>query len=145
MGAVTMEDYNEQDINRRIAAIEKQIDFLEERDDEDDDEEDRHYAELVDAYPSADFGKWADIRYKYLCSKYPETIEGLLQSDLTYSYLTSIQSEYEEKFNKLVEEQLQLEAEEYQSRDELGKVRMENMIRAEVQEIIIDQLSQEVA
>ena len=144
MGAVTMEDYNEQDINRRIAAIEKQIDFLEERDDEDD-EEDRRYAELVDAYPSADFGKWADIRYKYLCSKYPDTVEGLLQSDLTYSYLTSIQSEYEEKFNKLVEEQLQLEAEEYQSRDELGKVRMENMIRAEVQEIIIDQLSQEVA
>ena len=144
MGAVTMEDYNEQDINRRIAAIEKQIDFLEERDDEDD-EEDRRYAELVEAYPSADFGKWADIRYKYLCSKYPDTVEGLLQSDLTYSYLTSIQSEYEEKFNKLVEEQLQLEAKEYQSRDELGKVRMENMIRAEAQEIIIDQLSQEVA
>ena len=145
MGAVTMEDYNEQDINRRIAAIEKQIDFLEERDNEDDDEEDLLYAELVEAYPSADYGKWADIHYKYLCSKYPASVRDLLQSELTHSYLESIQSEYEEKFNKLVEEQLQLEAEEYQNRDELGKIRMENMIRAEAQEIIISQLSQQYA
>ena len=145
MGAITMEDYNEQDINRRIAAIEKQIDILAERDNEDDDDEDRRYAELVDAYPSSDYGKWADIRYKYLCSKYPETVEDLLQTALAHSYLESIQKEYDAKFNKLVDEQLQLEAEEYQSRDELGKIRMENMIRAEAQEFIISQLSQEVA
>lgn len=83
-------------------------------------------------------GEWAELRKNYLIEEKPEDYEELVESKLLLEYFAGIEELYSNKFDELVEEQMELEGvdEELKSRKPLEWVGLVNNIRSQVREIL---------
>ena len=83
-------------------------------------------------------GEWAELRKNYLLVEKPEDFQELVESKLLLEYFEGIEEMYNNKFDELVEEQMEREGidEELKSRDPLEWVGYVNNIRSQVREIL---------
>ena len=83
-------------------------------------------------------GEWAELRKNYLLEEKPEDFQELVESKLLLEYFEGIEEMYNNKFDELVEEQMEREGidEELKSRDPLEWVGCVNNIRSQVREIL---------
>jgi hypothetical protein len=83
-------------------------------------------------------GEWAELRKNYLLEEKPEDFQELVESKLLLEYFEGIEEMYNNKFDELVEEQMEREGidEELKSRDPLEWVGYVNNIRSQVREIL---------
>ena len=142
---VTLAQMQTEDIMKQLDNIGKGIEHMKNFDKYVDelDEKDDLYAKLVQAVPSRDYGKWADIRYRFLCSEYPESVQNLIGSGEIYEALEIIQNEYQDKYFKMLHELEKRDYDEYYSlTNPLDQVAMQRNWDMEITEILIDELSQ---
>ena len=83
-------------------------------------------------------GEWAELRKNYLLEEKPEDFEELVESKLLLEYFEGIEELYSNKFDELVEEQMEHEGinEELKSKNPLEWVGLVNNIRSQVREIL---------
>lgn len=83
-------------------------------------------------------GEWAELRKNYLIEEKPEDFAELVESKLLLEYFEGIEEMYSNKFDELVEEQMEHEGinEELKSKNPLKWVGLVNNIRSQVREIL---------
>ena len=83
-------------------------------------------------------GEWAELRKNYLLEEKPEDFAELVESKLLLEYFEGIEELYSNKFDELVEEQMEHEGinEELKSKKPLEWVGLVNNIRSQVREIL---------
>ena len=83
-------------------------------------------------------GEWAELRKNYLLEEKPEDFEELVESKLLLEYFEGFEELYSNKFDELVEEQMEYEGinEELKSKNPLEWVGLVNNIRSQVREIL---------
>ena len=83
-------------------------------------------------------GEWAELRKNYLLEEKPEDFAELVESKLLLEYFEGIEELYSNKFDELVEEQMEYEGinEELKSKNPLEWVGLVNNIRSQVREIL---------
>ena len=83
-------------------------------------------------------GEWAELRKNYLIEEKPEDFAELVESKLLIEYFEGIEEMYSNKFDELVEEQMEHDGinEELKSKNPLKWVGLVNNIRSQVREIL---------
>ena len=88
------------------------------------------------------FGLWADLRKNYLKAEKPAEYEKLASENLLIEYLESVNDRYRDRFNDMVERQMEREGvdEELKSKNPLEWVGRVNNIRSQVKEILTSEI-----
>ena len=83
-------------------------------------------------------GEWAELKKNYLLEEKPEDFKRLVESKLLLEYFEGIEEMYSNKFDELVEEQMEHDGinEELKSKNPLKWVGLVNNIRSQVREIL---------
>ena len=88
------------------------------------------------------FGLWSDLRKNYLKTEKPADYEQLARENLLIEYLESFNEKYRDRFNNMVERQMEREGvdEELKIKNPLEWVGRVNNIRAQVKEILTSEI-----
>ena len=88
------------------------------------------------------FGLWADLRKNYLKAAKPAEYEKLARENLLIEYLESLNDSYRDRFNDMVERQMEREGvdEELKIKNPLEWVGRVNNIRSQVKEILTSEI-----
>lgn len=87
-------------------------------------------------------GEWAELKKNYLLEEKPEDYAELVESKLLLEYLSGIEEKYSQRFDELVELQMERDGvnEEMKSKNPLEWVGWVNNIRSQVREILTTEI-----
>ena len=143
--AVTLEEKLHKDFMQKAAVIEQGLQAWANRDEEiaREDEKDDLAVKLLEAVPYNDYGKWAAIRYRFLCWNYPEDVQEMIGAGEINEALEIIENEYDEKYRRMMAEQEKIHYDElYALTDIRQQAAMMRNWDMEVSEVLIRELSE---
>ena len=89
-------------------------------------------------------GEWAELRKNFLLEEKPEDYDELEEGKLLIEYLVGYEDRYSELFDKIVENQMEVESvnEEMKVENPLKWVGLVNNIRSQVREVLTAEICQ---